>query len=381
MDFDTAQIKRIVVKAGTNVLTGADGRLDEAVMEELASEIAALRSQGKEVIFVTSGAIASGIAQLRLTSRPREAAMQQACAAVGQPALMHVYAKLFQKRGIEIAQVLLTNDDFTIRERYLGVMDVLEELLRAKVVPVINENDVVSHRPTDRNRRQSVFDDNDQLSALVASKMRSDLLVILTDVDGLYDCNPKKSKDAHLIRGVGAITAEIEESADGTCNIGRGGMKTKLAGAKLATSSGVWVVMANGKKPGVLPAVLAHQEGTLFFPAAGRLSGKEQWIAFASSTSGAIGVNQKARDALVNKGASLLAVGVVSARGDFKRGDVVAILHGEEIVARGKVNYSAKEMLSIAGKRSAQIREVLGRSDEVVDRENLVITKKGENDG
>ena len=383
MEFDASKFRLIVVKAGTNVLTDENGMLDYHAMERITDGISALCKQGKSVVLVTSGAIASGMARLGMKDRPKEISVQQACAAVGQAALMNAYDQLFSKHGILTAQVLLTNDDFVIKERYLDTMRTLQELLRAKAVPVINENDVVSHRELSKSEnRQAVFDDNDELSALVASKMRASLLILLTDVDGLYDSNPKKNHGSSLIRRVDEIGPQMELVAAGKPSAsGRGGMKTKLSAAKMATASGVWVAMANGKKAGIIASVLAQKEGTLFYPAKTSLSGKEQWIVFASRISGSIQVNARACEAILEKGASLLAVGVVSASGKFERGEVVDIICGAKSVARGKVNYSSEELSSIAGKKSEEIRKLLGRSDEVIEREYLVLLGKGEDDG
>ena len=383
MEFDASKFRLIVVKAGTNVLTDENGVLDYHAMERITDGISALCKQGKSVVLVTSGAIASGMARLGMKDRPKEISVQQACAAVGQAALMNAYDQLFSKHGILTAQVLLTNDDFVIKERYLDTMRTLQELLRAKAVPVINENDVVSHRELSKSEnRQAVFDDNDELSALVASKMRASLLILLTDVDGLYDSNPKKNHGSSLIRRVDEIGPQMELVAAGKPSAsGRGGMKTKLSAAKMATASGVWVAMANGKKDNIIASVLAQKEGTLFYPAKTSLSGKEQWIVFASRVSGSIQVNARACEAILEKGASLLAVGVVSASGKFERGDVVDIICGAKSVARGKINYSSAELSSIAGKKSEEIRKLLGRSDEVIEREYLVLLGKGEDDG
>ena len=292
-DFDSKKMKRIVVKAGTSVLTDG-GRLDGAAMGRIVGEMARLWGEGKEVMFVTSGAVASGMARLGIKSKPKEVSMQQACAAVGQGALMHDYEKLFSGHGIPAAQVLLTNDDFSERGRYLNVMATFEQLLRARVVPIINENDVVSHRELAQgDSGSSVFGDNDELSALVASRMKADLLILLTDVDGLYDRNPKE-KGALLIRHVEEITPELELAAGKAGAVGRGGMKNKLRAARLATSSGAWVAMARGKKEGIIASVLARNEGTLFCPADSRFNGKEQWIAFASPSGGSIEINARA---------------------------------------------------------------------------------------
>ena len=376
INFSPQKFRRIAVKAGTNVIARADGTLDAEAMARLVDEMAGLWKQGKDIIFVTSGAIGSGMALLGLKQRPRETVMQQACAAVGQSALMHSYEELFSKHGIRIAQVLLTNDDFTNKARYLNLMTAIEALLKARAIPIINENDVVSTTElehAEKGGKQAVFGDNDGLSALVAGKMHADLLILLTDVDGLYDANPKKEKEARIIRRVERITPELEAAAGKGGTLGTGGMKSKLAAAKLANSAGVWVAIANGKKEKAIAGVLAESEGTLFFPSSSRLSGKEQWIAFASPSKGTVEINERARDALLKNGASLLAVGVVGAKGEFAKGEVVEITCGGRPVGRGKCNYSSKQLLSIAGKKKAEIAALLGKAEEVVDRENLVV--------
>ncbi|MDO8339247.1 MAG: glutamate 5-kinase [Candidatus Burarchaeum sp.] len=375
LKFSPEKFKRIAVKAGTNVLASADGTLDREAMARLVDEMAGLWKQGRDIIFVTSGAIGSGMALLGLKQRPRETVMQQACAAVGQGALMHAYEELFSKHGIRIAQVLLTNDDFTNKARYLNLMTAIDALLKVRAIPIINENDVVSTAELEHSGnggKQAVFGDNDGLSALVAGKMHADLLILLTDVDGLYDANPKKDKGARIIRRVERITPELEAAAGDGGSLGRGGMRSKLAAAKLATCAGVWVAIANGKKEGVIEGVLEQREGTLFSPSACGLSGKEQWIAFASQSKGTVEINERARDALLKNGASLLAVGVVGVKGEFEKGEVVEIRCGAALVGRGKCNYSAKQLLSIAGKKKAEIAALLGKAEEVVDRENLV---------
>ncbi|VVC04643.1 Uridylate kinase [Candidatus Burarchaeum australiense] len=376
MNFSPQKFRLVTIKAGTNVLARADGTLDEASMARLVNEMAGLWKQGKDVIFVTSGAIGSGMALLGLKRRPRETVMQQACAAVGQSALMHSYESLFSKHGIRIAQVLLTNEDFTNKARYLNLMTTIEALLKARVIPIINENDVVSTTElehAENGEKQVVFDDNDGLSALMASKMHADLLILLTDVDGLYDANPKKEKGARIIKRVEAIGEELEAVAGTGAGLGTGGMKSKVAAAKLATRAGVWVAIANGKKEDAIAGVLAEREGTLFSPSSSGLSGKEQWIAFASPAKGTVEINERARDALLKNGASLLAVGVTGAKGEFAKGEVVEIRCGAEFVGRGKSNYSSKQLLSIAGKKKAEIAALLGKAEEVVDRENLVV--------
>ena len=377
MEFDSKRFKLIVVKAGTNVLTRPDGALDAQAMERIAGELAALWKSGKGVILVTSGAVASGMARLGIKNRPKEVHLQQACAAVGQSALMNAYEEILSGQGIVAAQVLLTTEDFTIRERHLDMIRTLEELLRARVIPIVNENDVVSHRElAKKDGGRAIFSDNDELSALVASKMHAGLLVLLTDVDGLYPRNPKKGGAGEPIRVVEKITPALELAAGKPGASGRGGMKSKLHAAKLASSSGTWVAIANGRKEGIISSVLSQREGTLFPPLASKLSGREQWIAFASRLSGSVQVNGCASDALLHKGASLLAVGVLSVKGKFEKGDVVEILHESRRIARGRVGCSSSELAAMAGRKSGEIRKMLGKSGEVINRENLVFMEK-----
>ena len=379
VQFNSKGMKCIVVKAGTNVLTTESGSLDMQAMGRIADEMAALRKQGLQLVLVSSGAIGCGMGLLGLKQRPREVAVQQACAAVGQGALMHAYQQHFSKHGITVAQVLLTSDDFTDKARYLNIMHALDELLRQGIVPIINENDVVSTCELAHEQKHGkpiVFSDNDWLSALVASKMRADLLILLTDVDGFYDAHPKKGANAKLIKFVERITPEMEEAAGKPGALGRGGMRGKLGAAQLATSAGVWVAIANGKKSNILSSVLSQAEGTFFKPGE-RLSGKEQWIAFASAPKGTVSINEFAADALLKTGASLLAVGVTSASGTFSKGDVVEIKCGSKLLGRGKSNYSSSQLSSIAGKKKEEIKKLLGKADEVVDREYLVLNGKG----
>ncbi|MFA6035579.1 MAG: glutamate 5-kinase [Candidatus Micrarchaeia archaeon] len=379
MNFSPQHFKRIVVKAGTNVLTTGNGQLDAQAMAQIAGDIASLHSQGKQLVLVTSGAIGCGMSLLGLKQRPREVAMQQACAAVGQGALMHAYQQHFSKHSIKIAQVLLTSDDFSEKARYLNLMHTLDTLLKMRTIPIINENDVVSTcelAHEQKGNKPVVFSDNDWLSALVASKMHADLLVLLTDVDGFYDQHPKAG-NAKLIRTVERITPEMEEAAGKGSALGRGGMRGKLGAAQLATKAGVWVAIANGKKKNILASVLSQSEGTLFKPSS-RLSGKEQWIAFASAPKGTVSINECARKVLLSNGASLLAVGVVSVSGTFSKGDVVEVKCGHSLLGRGKSNYSSSQLSSIAGKKKEAIVKQLGKAEEVIDRENLVLTQTGE---
>lgn len=351
--------KRIVVKAGSNVVIRPDGAPALSRLFALMETLASLRKEGKEVLLVSSGAVGLGVQALGLKKKPSHLDLKQACAAVGQGRLMALYQEGFSRLGIEAAQVLLTEEDFSNRRRYLNLRATLDRILALGAIPVINENDTVSTQELESDDPQrpwekSVFGDNDKLSALVASKMDADLLVILSDVDGLFTANPQVDPGARLVPEVLAITAELEASASGTSSRGRGGMATKLAAARIATSSGAWTVVASGTRDGVLQRVMAGEiEGTLFHPGP-RLRGRQRWVAFASNPAGRIQVNDGARDALLAGKASLLSAGVLRLQGDFQADDVVAIAdaQGHEF-ARGVAQMdrlSAEALVGAPGK-------------------------------
>jgi len=367
--------RRLVVKLGTNVLSRETGELSLGRIHALVEEIVDLIRAGRQVIVVTSGAISLGMARLGLGERPQLLADKQACAAVGQSRLMAVYQDAFDRYGIPAAQVLLTEDDFSARERYLSLRNAFHRLLGLGVVPIVNENDTVSTSEIESAGPDHVpvFGDNDTLSAIVAAKLDSDLLVLLTDVDGLYSAPPDEP-GAALIPVVEEITPEIEAAAAGKSSRGRGGMRTKLRAAKIAARSGVLVIVARGSEPGILRRVMAGEDvGTLFLP--GReLSGRKRWLAFATAVKGRVRVNPGARDALVGRGASLLFAGVIALEDDFGRGDVVSIADelGVEF-ARGIANYSRFEAEPLLGKRSAEIKDRLHGDGELVHRDNIAI--------
>jgi glutamate 5-kinase len=323
-----AQTRRLVVKLGTNVIMRADGLPALGRLFGILESVATLGHQGKEVLLVSSGAIGLGAQQLGLDHAPKLLAEKQACAAVGQGRLMALYQEGFARLGIVAAQVLLTEYDFSNRRRYLNLRATLDHLLKLGVVPIINENDTVSttelEEPGDFHTTP-VFGDNDKLSALVASGVEADTLLILSDVAGLYTGNPHKDPEATLIPRVGELTPEIVACADGGSERGRGGMASKLAAVRVATQAGTQVLIADGANPGILDQVLSGEEvGTLFEPGR-RLKGRKRWIAYAGQLSGRIRVNPGAREALLAGRVSLLAAGVVGLEGDFQRDDVVAI--------------------------------------------------------
>ncbi|HYG23318.1 MAG TPA: glutamate 5-kinase [Verrucomicrobiae bacterium] len=349
-------LTRIVVKLGTGVLTDSRKQLDLAQMEQLVAQLAAQRSAGREIVLVTSGAVGAGMGALGYSTRPAELAEKQACAAVGQSRLMAVYEQLFAKHGLVVAQVLLTHEDLEHHERHLNARNTLVTLLSRGVVPIINENDAVSIT-------ELKFGDNDRLSALVASLLPADLLIILTTVDGVIEHFGQP--DARRISQVDQIDAAIEAMAGGTESVTAvGGMKSKIDAAKVVVRSGIPLVIASGRNENVLASVLAGEdEGTLFVAHALRLQGRKRWIAFFHYPKGALFVDEGAKKALREGGKSLLPPGVARCDGDFEAGEVVRIcdLDGTEF-ARGLVGYRANDI------RSRQLQRV-----EVVHRDNLVI--------
>lgn len=366
--------KRIVVKIGTNTLATKNGQMALSRIYGFIEDIAELKNQGKEIIMITSGAVGFGAKKLNI-SKPETIETKQACAAIGQAKLMHFYEDAFDKFGITVAQVLLTEDDFDYRNRYLSLKSALNELLSFNVIPIINQNDTVSVDKSKHTLRPS-FGDNDKLSSLVMSGLNADVLVILTDVDGLYDDDPRTNKDAKLIHIVKEITPEIESLGFDASSGGRGGMKTKIEAAKVATHSGGYAIIANGSVPNIVRKVFSDEQiGTIFMPST-NLNEKRRWIAYATSLYGSVIINKGAFEAL-KKNASLLPIGIVGVINDFEKDDVVSILleNGEE-VARGMVNYSAEDCRKLIGKHSDNIKELIGHKnyDAIITRDNIIMT-------
>jgi glutamate 5-kinase len=365
------KVKRLVVKVGSGLISAPGQGLLPDRIGALADELAALAKDGREVVVVSSGAIAAGMARLGLTQRPRSIPEKQAAAAVGQSALMWHYEQAFARHGIRVAQVLLTQEDISARPRYLNARNTLQVLLRFRVVPVVNENDTVAVE-------EIKVGDNDNLAALVAHLVDADLLVILTDVDGLYTGDPRVDPEARRLETVDAVTEEIERlvwDADGQVSVG--GMSTKLEAARKATSSGIPMVIASGRVPGTLRRVLRGEPlGTYFVPRGDRLAGRKRWIAFAVPPQGRLTVDAGARSALVERGKSLLPSGVVEVEGEFHAGEVVSLsaADGKEF-ARGLTNYDAAELRKIQGAKTKDLEERLGYKsfDEVIHRDNLVL--------
>ncbi|SMB92845.1 glutamate 5-kinase [Thermanaeromonas toyohensis ToBE] len=363
--------KRLVVKVGTSTLTHPSGKLNLERLERVVRELADQVNAGRQVILVTSGAVGAGMGRLGLKEKPRTLPEKQAAAAVGQGILMHMYEKLFAEYGIIVAQILLTRDDLADRRRYLNARHTLGTLLRLGVLPIINENDTVAVE-------EIRVGDNDTLSALVAGLVDADVLILLTDSEGLYTSNPQTCPEAKLIHVVEEITPEIESLAGGSSSTwSTGGMVTKIQAARLATSFGIPVVIASGFLPGQVAAILRGEEvGTLFLPREHRAQARKRWLAYGPSVQGKIIVDAGAARALIHSGKSLLPSGIVSVEGEFDQGSLVSIIGpGGQEIARGMANYSAEEIRRIQGKKTSEILAVLGYKDydEVVHRDNLII--------
>ncbi len=366
-----AHPKRVVVKVGSGVLSRGGITLDRPTVATLASALAAVRSRGIEVILVSSGAILAGMEALELTERPRDLPLKQAAAAVGQSHLMRAYEEAFQPCGQRVAQILLTQEDLRHRGRYLNARNTFFTLLRMGIVPIVNENDTVAVQ-------EIQFGDNDTLSALVANLAEADLLVILTDTEGLFSADPRRDPSAQLIalvRSQDVVTSFCAEEAGSAASVG--GMSSKVLAARRAATAGIPTVVASGLQPGVLEAVLRGEEvGTFFVPSRSRMQSRKRWLAFASQPRGGIVVDAGARKALVTGGRSLLPSGVRMTHRSFRAGDVISLLDPEDReFARGLANYSRDEVEKIKGLKSHEIAAVLGSKpyDEVVHRDNLVI--------
>lgn len=366
-----AQAGRWVVKVGSSLVTAKGQGLDRAAIADWAAQIAALRKAGREVVLVSSGAVAEGRARLKLKQRPALLSELQATAAVGQMGLVQAWESAFQAHGLHTAQVLLTHEDVADRDRYLNARGTLKALLAYGVVPVINENDTVA---TEEIR----LGDNDTLAALAVNLIEAELLVILTDQDGLFDADPRQVADAHLIEEAELSDPRLEAMAgEGRGELGRGGMRTKLIAARWAARSGAATVIAHGRTPEALGQIAAAGRlGTLLKPAQGVMAARKRWIAGQLQVRGRVHLDAGAVQVLRDKGRSLLPVGVKRVEGDFGRGDLVACLgpDGRE-VGRGLVNYDASEASRIAGLPSAKVQEALGYpgAPELIHRDNLVL--------
>lgn len=362
---------RVVVKVGSNVLTRDNG-LNLEVIQEISRQICSLQDQGKEVILVSSGAMASGVKKLNLSRRPDEIPKRQAVAAVGQAGLIMEYEKAFEAYNRKVAQILLTGDGLTHRKRYLNARNTLHTLLSWGVVPIINENDTVSIE-------EIKLGDNDNLAAMITLLMDADILINLTDIDGLYNKDPRQFHDAELIPEVSVFKREIEKFAGEIPGaLGTGGMLSKIKAARKVTVSGVPMIIAKGDKPDILLKILSGEDhGTFFTPKEEKLNRRKCWIGFTLKPKGTLRIDSGAAHALLEGGKSLLPSGIVDVEGEFGAGAPVEFKNGgSQILGTGLVNYSAAEIRRIMGLKTSQIKECLGYKpyDEVIHRDNLTIT-------
>jgi glutamate 5-kinase len=368
----TAAARTVVVKVGTRVLTHLDGTLNQTRIEQLAEEIQAATSGGRRLALVSSGAVGAGISLLGLKSRPTDLAQLQAVAAVGQTHLIQAYDRTFAKHGRRAAQVLLTIDDVDDRVRYLNVRNTLVSLLNFGAIPIINENDTVSVEEL-----QTTFGDNDRLAAMVTNLLRAPLLVVLSDIEGLYDGDPSlpTSRQVPLVERIDErVLGYVRDRKTG---LSKGGMASKLEAARMVTTAGENMIIASGRQPGVLTRILDGEElGTLFLGQGKGISPYKRWLGFTAQARGRIQLDEGARAAIAEKGRSLLAAGIVATQGDFQKGDVVALCDAEgKVIARGLSNYSSSEIERIKGVRSDRIAQILGHRpyEEVIHRDNLAI--------
>jgi len=366
-----AKSKRWVIKIGSSLVTN-DGRgLDAAAIKSWTEQIFQLRQRGKEILLVSSGAVAEGMVRLNWDKRPHALHQLQAAAAVGQMGLVQSYESCFKQHDIISAQVLLTHDDLSDRSRYLNARSTLRSLLQLGALPIINENDTVA---TDEIR----FGDNDTLAALVANLVEADALIILTDQQGLYTEDPRKNPRAELISSGKASDSRLHEMADSSGGaLGQGGMSTKLSAAQRAARSGTATLITSGRNPDALLAIADNREyGTLLLPDAEPMAARKQWLAGHLKVAGQLMLDAGASQVLLESGSSLLAVGVTSVSGRFVRGDMVACINHEgREIAHGLVNYNASEAAKICGKSSSEIEGILGYIDEteLIHRDNLVL--------
>lgn len=364
--------KRIVIKVGTSTITYANGKRNFSQIDRLAREISDLQNQGKEMILVTSGAVAVGVDRMGLPGKPKTIPGKQAAAAVGQGVLMHTYEKFFADYGQIVAQVLITKTEAIDRQRYTNTRNTFMELMRQRVIPIVNENDVVA-------LDELKIGDNDNMSALVAGIVDADLVIILSDVDGLYTANPQTHPDAVIVPEVAEITPEIEASAGGVGSArGTGGMATKIQAAKAATSSGIHLVIASGTEKNAITRVLQGEElGTLFVSRENRLQFRKRWLAFGAKIAGSIVVDDGCAKAIRKAGGcSILPAGVFAVQGEFLPGSTVSVIDKDaHELARGLVHYSSAELEQIKGCNSGEIANILGHKnfDEVIHRDDLVI--------
>jgi glutamate 5-kinase len=368
-------IKKMVIKIGSSSLTSKAGGLDKVSMKRFVNEVSSLIKRGMEVIIVTSGAIAAGLENLNIKKKPEDITLLQAAASIGQVELMRLYSNLFLTSGLKIGQILLTHEDTTRRKQYLNIKNTIKKLISLNIVPVINENDSVA---VDEIK----FGDNDQLAALVAILAESDILIILTDIDGMYDKNPRIYSDAKLISYIDKINEDIEKAAGGIgSTYGIGGMESKIKAAKICSFSGIKTIIANSKRKNILNKIIAGEDvGTFFAPqTVKKVKSIKKWIAFGMKTKGGIVIDRGAEEAVLNKGKSILAVGVVKVDGKFNKGDTLKVFSlDSKLIAKGISNFSSEDIEKIKGKNRDKILSEFDTSmcSEVIHRDCLVVFKE-----
>ncbi|MBW2980059.1 glutamate 5-kinase [Candidatus Woesearchaeota archaeon] len=367
------EAKRIVIKIGTSILTDNEGNVDINYIRSIAKQISKLRKQGKEIIIVSSGAIGCGRRELGIKGKIRDIKLRQATAAVGQNLLMHDYHVAFKKFNQKVAQILITYESFFDRKTYLNLRSSVDTLLRLNTMPIINEND-----PLATDEIGTTFGDNDKLSALVASKVEADLLIMLTDIDGLYTKDPRSHKDAEIVRTVKKIDKKVKSYGGQTTSLlSRGGMTAKIDAAEIAMDAGCSLVIVNGKKKDILGKVINGEVvGTIFLPKE-KIASKKRWIKQAP-VKGSIIVDEGAKKAML-KGKNLLPAGILDVKGTFELEDVVSVVCGKKAFAKGIVDYSSEDLKKVKGKKTSQIKRMvcnLGADSSctnVFTRENIVI--------
>jgi glutamate 5-kinase len=364
------EARRIVVKVGSSTLAG-DGGVDRDYVADLVGQLCELVEGGSQVVLVSSGAIAAGIERLGLAERPTDMPTLQAAASVGQVALVETYAEQFAKHGVVVGQVLLTRHDTANRDAYLHARDTFERLLSLGAVPIVNENDTVAVE-------EIRFGDNDTLAALVATLVSADLVVLLSDIEGLYDADPRISQDAQLLAQVDEVTPDLVDAAGGAgSGVGSGGMATKLKAARVLMKAGIPMVVCDGRQPGVvLGAARGESVGTTFDGGEASIGARKLWIALGQKAAGEVVIDDGAREALTKRGTSLLPAGVVAVRGTFEAGDAVVLMDSAgTIVGRGLSEMSSVELDRVKGLKSSQIADVLPQvaGREVVHRDRLVV--------
>ncbi len=374
-DDPVLKSRRIVVKVGSSVLTTSDELgVNRRVLGRIASQVAKLRKEGRQVVMVSSGAIAAGVKRLGLKGIPKAVPERQAAAAVGQPILMEAYGRAFRQKGIETAQVLLIHSDLDERSRFLNACNTFEALISKGVLPIVNENDTVSIE-------EIRFGDNDTLAAQTAQIVQAGLVIILSDVAGLYDEDPRRSETARLIPRVEGLPKEIASVAGTSPNpLAHGGMRTKVEAVNILNKVGISTLIVKGRDPNIIERVVMGEPlGTLFVPNGARLKGKKGWMGTTAKPRGWLKLDSGAVNAMLKRGKSLLPSGVVSVGGNFRFGDVVEILNTQGVAfGRGLANYSCDDAARIAGKQTGEIASILGSKDydEIIHRNNFVLIEE-----